>query len=222
MPLRRAGSVDVSVASLELLENPVHGVGRGGTDPSSPLALDLVGRLCDPGVVERRQVALAHSIVLGDIRPRDTRESQEQRGHEPRPVLSRLTVDDHAPVWGGSDGGDGAGEVRPMLLENLQVDHPRKARIVARCRPERVELGPALVVGLAEEREVEYVDVELARRISLELRVVAEVDDAPDAVVDERPPAVVREAPNAVRTDHPAELRHPAVARFGGRRGRGR
>jgi hypothetical protein len=58
---------------------------------------------------------------------------------------------------------------------------------------------------------VHDIQVDVARRVVVELLAPAKVDDAGDPVLGERTPAVVGEPPDVVGADQPAEQRLAAV-----------
>src|SRR5919206_144327 len=204
---------DAAVAPLQLLEHAGHGLGRRARDALAPLALGLVLRLVDPLLRPLGEVALGLGVVGGDLVEPDAREPQEQRHDEAGPVLAVDAVDDDGALGCLRDRGDGGAELRPATLEELEVDAARRRLRVRSRVVDGVDLLPLGVVLLGQERDVDDVDVELARRIGLELAVEPQVDDARNAVVEERGPAGVAQEPDTVGADHGAEARGAAVMR---------
>src|SRR5919206_280946 len=204
---------DAAVAPLQLLEHAGHGLGRGARDALAPLALGLVLRLVDPLLRPLGEVALGLGVVGGDLVEPDAREPQEQRDDEAGPVLAEDAMDDDGALGCLRDRGDGGAELRPATLEELEVDAARRRLRVRSRVVDGVDLLPLGVVLLGQERDVDDVDVELARRIGLELAVEPQVDDARNAVVEERGPAGVAQEPDTVGADHGAEARGAAVMR---------
>src|SRR5512133_749704 len=197
-----------AVAAPELGEDALHRGRRSLGDPPQALELLLALRRREPGLVPRQQPLLAERVVRGDLAVGYTREVQQERGEQARPVRAAAAVDDAAALGRMRYRPHGRGGVVPEPLEEDQVDVlGRRGDIGRRRCCSLVLLGDLLPLRLARlhERHVHDVYRQLGRRVLLALVVAAEVDHRADPVVDERAPPRLAELSDAVGSHDRAE-----------------
>src|SRR5690348_15618588 len=101
-------------------------------------------------------------------------------------------------------------EVRRVRAEDARVRDPPVARWVVDLHVV-TDVVAEVGIELAEQRDMNDVDVDVAWRVLAELLRPAEVDDARDAVCLERAPPVVGQLPDVVGTNEAPEQRLAAV-----------
>src|SRR5919204_2665288 len=174
-----AGSVQVladpAVATLELLQDGDHRLGRSVPDPPAPLPLEVVLGRRDPLRRPLAQVGPAQGVVGADRLGVDADESEQQRDDESGAVLAAVAVDDDRAFRCSGDRCDCRAELRAAPLEELQVDGADRAGGVGLRVPGGVDLDPFLVVDLGHERHVHDLDGQISRRIESQLAVESEI-----------------------------------------------
>ncbi len=114
------------------------------------------------------------------------------------------------------DGGERSAEPLAVALQEVDVRPRVVIRDVLDDLQMSVELGNVLAVeGLAEHRDVDDLDVDVARRVLGELLWQAQVDDPLHAVLGQRAPAGVGQRANVVGAHDRSGTRHDVRPRSG-------
>src|SRR5215217_6433570 len=84
-----------AVAPLDLADRVVDRLGRGHGEVDAALTLLVVGRLSDPRLDQRGEVAAARDVVLDDLVMRNADQAEHERRDEAGAILAGGAVDDH-------------------------------------------------------------------------------------------------------------------------------
>ena len=110
------------------------------------------------------------------------------------------------------DGGERGSEPVAVALEEVDVRPCVMVGHVGDGVQVGVELGEVVLIECGtEHRDVDDLDVDVARRVLRELLRPAQVDDPPDAVLGERAPAGIGQPTHVVRSDDNPFANPPAV-----------
>ena len=114
----------------------------------------------------------ADRVVVGDGLGRDAREPQQQSRNETRAVLAGVAVEHDRPRR-GRHRRERLHEPRAAVLQETQIDDLGRRGVRWRGFRLGLDLKPALLVVVVEHGDVDDLDVEVARRVVVDLDLVS-------------------------------------------------